>query len=123
MQIEAGALLKNIQYPTDLRKLKESELEQVCQELRQYIIDVVSVNGGHFAASLGVVDLEPLAVSLHDQEMLQPLDVVHVLDLGIVLLRVLDLTRKVVLDCVDKRSILSHHPYYARTLRDPYLAQ
>lgn len=62
MQIEAGALLKNILYPSDLRKLKESDLEQVCKELRQFIIDVVSVNGGHFAASLGVVEL---TVALH----------------------------------------------------------
>src|SRR5690606_35376850 len=62
MQIEAGELLKGIQYPTDLRKLKEADLEQVCKELRQYIIDVVSVNGGHFAASLGVVEL---TVALH----------------------------------------------------------
>ncbi len=62
MHIEAGALLKNIQYPTDLRKLKESDLEEVCKELRQYIIDVVSVHGGHFAASLGVVEL---TVALH----------------------------------------------------------
>lgn len=62
MQIEAGALLKSILYPSDLRKLKESDLEQVCKELRQFIIDVVSVNGGHFAASLGVVEL---TVALH----------------------------------------------------------
>jgi len=62
MQIEAGALLKDIQFPSDLRKLKESDLEQVSKELRQYIIDVVSVNGGHFAASLGVVEL---TVALH----------------------------------------------------------
>ncbi len=62
MQIEVGALLKDIQDPTDLRKLKEAELEQVCKELRQFIIDVVSVHGGHFAASLGVVEL---TVALH----------------------------------------------------------
>lgn len=62
MHIEAGELLKDIQYPKDLRKLKEADLEQVCKELRQYIIDVVSVNGGHFAASLGVVEL---TVALH----------------------------------------------------------
>jgi 1-deoxy-D-xylulose-5-phosphate synthase len=62
MQIEAGALLKNILYPSDLRKLKESDLEEVCKELRQFIIDIVSVNGGHFAASLGVVEL---TVALH----------------------------------------------------------
>jgi 1-deoxy-D-xylulose-5-phosphate synthase len=62
MQVKAGDLLENINYPSDLKKLSEDELEQVCQELRQYIIDVVSVNGGHFAASLGVVEL---TVALH----------------------------------------------------------
>ena len=62
MQVTAGDLLKNINYPSDLKQLTEDQLEQVCQELRQYIIDVVSVNGGHFAASLGVVEL---TVALH----------------------------------------------------------
>jgi 1-deoxy-D-xylulose-5-phosphate synthase len=57
MQVPAGNLLQNINYPADLKQLKVEELKQVCQELRQYIIDVVSVNGGHFAASLGVVEL------------------------------------------------------------------
>ncbi|MBD1421091.1 1-deoxy-D-xylulose-5-phosphate synthase [Sphingobacterium chuzhouense] len=62
MQVEAGPLLQQINYPSDLRKLKPSELEEVCRELRQFIIDIVSVNGGHFAASLGVVEL---TVALH----------------------------------------------------------
>lgn len=62
MEIEPGELLKNIYFPSDLRKLKVSDLENVSRELRQYIIDVVSVNGGHFAASLGVVEL---TVALH----------------------------------------------------------
>ncbi|TWR30510.1 1-deoxy-D-xylulose-5-phosphate synthase [Mucilaginibacter pallidiroseus] len=57
MQVPAGNLLKRINNPSDLKQFKEDELEQVCDELRQYIIDVVSVNGGHFAASLGVVEL------------------------------------------------------------------
>jgi len=57
MQVPAGKLLEKINYPSDLKQLKVEELKQVCQELRQYIIDVVSVNGGHFAASLGVVEL------------------------------------------------------------------
>ena len=56
-EIQAGPLLSTIQTPHDLRKLKKSQLEQVCKELREYIIDVVSVNGGHFGASLGVVEL------------------------------------------------------------------
>lgn len=55
-------LLKGIQFPEDLRRLPERDLEQVCQELRDFIIDVVSVNGGHFGASLGVVEL---TVALH----------------------------------------------------------
>ena len=55
-------LLDSIEFPSDLRKLEKKELEQVCFELRQFIIDLVSVNGGHFAASLGVVEL---TVALH----------------------------------------------------------
>src|SRR6201986_5316483 len=57
MQVTAGDLLQKINYPSDLKQLTEDQLEQVCQELRQYIIDIVSVNGGHFGASLGVVEL------------------------------------------------------------------
>src|SRR5690606_11289536 len=62
MEITPGSLLKEITWPEDLRKLNRSQLNQVCDELRQYIIDVVSVYGGHFAASLGVVEL---TVALH----------------------------------------------------------
>lgn len=62
MQIEPGALLKKIDSPADLKKIEKEQLHQVCQELRQYIIDVVSIHGGHFAASLGVVEL---SVALH----------------------------------------------------------
>ncbi len=60
--IEAGALLKQINSPEDLKKIGKDELYKVCDELRQYIVDVVSVHGGHFAASLGVVEL---SVALH----------------------------------------------------------
>jgi 1-deoxy-D-xylulose-5-phosphate synthase len=62
MEISAGPLLKTINSPADLKKLSKEQLHQVCDELRQYIIDVVSVHGGHFAASLGVVEL---SVALH----------------------------------------------------------
>lgn len=62
MYIEPGALLKTIDSPDDLKKLDKDQLYKVCDELRQYIIDVVSVHGGHFAASLGVVEL---TVALH----------------------------------------------------------
>jgi len=57
-----GPLLSYINSPNDLRKLKKNQLEQICSELRQYIIDIVSERGGHFGASLGVVEL---TVALH----------------------------------------------------------
>src|SRR6201984_3214150 len=57
-----GPLLAKINSPSDMKKLSETELEQLCNELRQYIIDLVSVKGGHFGASLGVVEL---TVALH----------------------------------------------------------
>ncbi|WP_343613551.1 1-deoxy-D-xylulose-5-phosphate synthase [Flavobacterium sp.] len=55
-------LLSNIYNPADLRLLKEEQLIQVAQELRQFIIDVVSVKEGHLGASLGVVEL---TIALH----------------------------------------------------------
>ena len=62
MHFEAGPLLSKIDSPDDLKKVSREKLHQVCDELRQYIIDVVSVQGGHFASSLGVVEL---SVALH----------------------------------------------------------
>ena len=55
-------LLSQIQYPSDLRRLSVDQLPEVCRELRQDIIDEVSVNPGHLASSLGVVEL---TVALH----------------------------------------------------------
>lgn len=57
-----GRLLEKINSPEDLKKLQKKELPEVCDELRKFIIDVVSVNPGHFGASLGVVEL---TVALH----------------------------------------------------------
>ncbi|HUR09892.1 MAG TPA: 1-deoxy-D-xylulose-5-phosphate synthase [Flavitalea sp.] len=57
-----GGLLQQVNSPEDLKKLTREQLHQLCDELRQYIIDIVSVHGGHFAASLGVVEL---TVALH----------------------------------------------------------
>ncbi|MDX1904613.1 MAG: 1-deoxy-D-xylulose-5-phosphate synthase [Thermonemataceae bacterium] len=62
MLIEPGKLLAEINNPQDLRKLSPDQLPQIAQELRQYIIDTVSIYGGHFGASLGVVEL---TVALH----------------------------------------------------------
>ena len=55
-------LLNAIHYPEDLRKLSPEQLPEVCKELREDIIDELSCNPGHFAASLGVVEL---TVALH----------------------------------------------------------
>ena len=55
-------LLTNIDTPVDLRKLKLEQLPEVCTELRQKIIDELSCNPGHFASSLGVIEL---TVALH----------------------------------------------------------
>lgn len=62
MLITPGKLLAQINSPQDLKKLDQVELVQVCDELRHFIIDNVSVYGGHFGASLGVVEL---TVALH----------------------------------------------------------
>ena len=62
MLITPGEILKDLNYPSDLRKIDRTKLPQVADELRQYIIDMVSVYGGHFSSSLGVVEL---TVALH----------------------------------------------------------
>ena len=55
-------LLKQINSPDDLRQLQPEQLEQVCRELRQYIIEILADNPGHFASSLGTIEL---TVALH----------------------------------------------------------
>lgn len=57
MEVKPGPLLALINTPDDLKKLDETKLTQVCEELRDYIIDSVSIYGGHFGASLGVVEI------------------------------------------------------------------
>ena len=54
--------LDNINSPDDLKLIDETDLPEVCQELRDFIIDALSCNPGHFGASLGVVEL---SVALH----------------------------------------------------------
>ena len=58
----AGKLLSKINSPKDLRKLSRLELPKLSEELREFIIDIVSENGGHLGASLGVVEL---TIALH----------------------------------------------------------
>ena len=62
MEKEPKGLLANIHFPSDLRQLPISELPTVCEELRQTIIQELADNPGHFASSLGVVEL---TVALH----------------------------------------------------------
>src|SRR3954463_5799104 len=62
MLITPGKLLSQINSPADMKKLDNAQLVLLSEELRQFIIDNVSVYGGHFGASLGVVEL---TVALH----------------------------------------------------------
>ena len=55
-------LLDKVKFPKDLKKFKDSELKQVSKELRDEVIDAVSVTGGHLGAGLGVVEL---TVAIH----------------------------------------------------------
>ena len=55
-------LLDRISYPEDLKKLKEDKLQQVCSEIREFIIEEISHNPGHLGSSLGAVEL---AVAIH----------------------------------------------------------
>ena len=57
-----GDLLNAINCPSDIRRLKRNQLSELSKQLRQYIIDIVSENGGHLGASLGVVEL---TIALH----------------------------------------------------------
>ena len=57
-----GPLLSEINSPADLKKLNPGQLQEICDELREFIIDMVAVHGGHFGASLGVIEL---TVALH----------------------------------------------------------
>lgn len=60
--IKQGELLQKIHSPKDVKKLSRAQLPQLCDELRKYIVDNVSVYGGHFGASLGVVEM---TVAIH----------------------------------------------------------
>ncbi|RED93635.1 1-deoxy-D-xylulose-5-phosphate synthase [Marinoscillum furvescens] len=62
MEIKQGKFLAQINSPADLKQFDEKQLAQICEDLREYIVDHVSIYGGHFGASLGVVEL---TVALH----------------------------------------------------------
>lgn len=56
------SVLENVNSPKDLKKLDEAQLNQLCAEIREYMIKTVSQTGGHLASNLGVVEL---TVALH----------------------------------------------------------
>ena len=60
--IMAYEILSTIESPDDVKALSASQLDQLCAEIREKLIDVVSVNGGHLSSNLGVVEL---TVALH----------------------------------------------------------
>lgn len=60
--MESGRLLDNINSPRDVKKLSLEQLEQLCTEIREELINTLSKNGGHLASNLGVVEL---TVSIH----------------------------------------------------------
>ncbi len=62
MDVKKGSLLEKIESPDDLKKFQLNELSKVCDDLRNFIIEELSINPGHFGASLGVVEL---TVALH----------------------------------------------------------
>ncbi|MGB0868058.1 MAG: 1-deoxy-D-xylulose-5-phosphate synthase [Flavobacteriales bacterium] len=62
MEYQAGSLLSKINSPKDLKTFNTTDLPEISNQLRQYIVDIVSEKGGHFGASLGVVEL---TVALH----------------------------------------------------------
>ncbi len=55
-------LLEQITCPADLRRLDADDLALVCEEIREFIVDAVTTNGGHLGSNLGVVEL---TVALH----------------------------------------------------------
>jgi 1-deoxy-D-xylulose-5-phosphate synthase len=62
MSAQAGKLLSSINDPSDLKKLKENQLSELCREIREFILDETSHNPGHLGASLGTVEL---SVAIH----------------------------------------------------------
>ena len=55
-------ILQNVNYPEDIKKLNIEEKQKLAEEIRKYILDIVSKNGGHLASNLGVVEL---TIALH----------------------------------------------------------
>ena len=56
------SLLQNISQPRDLKRLSSAQIQQLCGEIRQFLLDSVSKTGGHLASNLGAVEL---TVALH----------------------------------------------------------
>lgn len=61
-KFEGVNILSNIKHPSDVKKLNEEQLEELCAEIRRVLVDTVASTGGHLASNLGTVEL---AVALH----------------------------------------------------------
>ena len=57
LPVSRGLLLPTLDSPADLRRLSVEQLPQLCREIREYLIDNLSQNPGHFGSSMGAVDL------------------------------------------------------------------
>lgn len=62
MNLSENSILENIKHPSDVKLLSDGELEKLCTEIRQKLIDTVASTGGHLASNLGTVEL---TVALH----------------------------------------------------------
>ena len=58
------SILSTVQSPDDVKRLSREQLEPLCEEIRQTIVETVAANGGHLSSNLGVVEL---TVALHRQ--------------------------------------------------------
>ena len=74
-------LLDSIHFPEDLRHLSQDKLEQVCADLRQYIIDVLSENPGHLGASLGTVESPFIMYSIPPMTVLSGMSGIKLTDI------------------------------------------
>ena len=62
MQVKGDGMLENINFPDDVKNLNNLEKQKLADEIRQYILEIVSENGGHLASNLGIVEL---TIALH----------------------------------------------------------
>ena len=86
------SLLDKVKFPKDLKKFDDQELKFFCKELRDEVIEAVSVTGGHLGAGLGVVEL---TVAIHIAFLiLQMINLYGMLVINVILIRLLQVEEK-----------------------------